>query len=313
MRLRRLGRSSIEVAPLAFGGNVFGWTADTSTSFAMLDAFVGAGCNLIDTADVYSRWVPGHVGGESERVIGEWLAARGQRSRVIIATKVGMEMGPQEKGLSRRWIRAAVERSLQRLHTDYIDLYQVHRDDPDTPQEETLEALDELVRSGKVRCIGASNYSAARLASALALSDAHAWARFATLQPEYNLYARSGFEAQLAALCEREGLAVIPYYSLASGFLTGKYRSAADFGKSVRGAQMQERLGERGLRILGALDELAAAHRATPAQVALAWLMQRVCAPIASATSVSQLEELLGALSLTLDAPSMRRLDEASA
>ena len=313
MQKRKLGRSGLEVAPLALGGNVFGWTADEPTSFAVLDAFVAGGFNLIDTADVYSRWAPGHAGGESESVIGRWLKSRGQRDRVVIATKVGMEMGPTEQGLSKAWILRAVENSLARLHTDHIDLYQAHTDDPATPQEETLEAFALLIRQGKVRAIGASNFEAPRLASAFAASAAHALPRYECLQPEYNLYARAGFEQALAALCKREELGVIPYFGLAAGFLTGKYRSEADLGKSTRGAGMKDKLNPRGLRILGALDAAAAELNATPAQVALAWLMQRVTAPIASATSVAQLEELMFAARLELPAAQVWRLDTASA
>jgi len=310
---RVLGASGLEVAPLAFGGNVFGWTANESTSFELLDAFVARGFNLVDTADAYSRWVPGHTGGESETIIGRWLKARGGRERVVIATKVGIEMAPGESGLSRDYILRAVERSLTRLQTDYIDLYQAHRDDPNTPQEETLEAFDRLVRAGKVRAIGASNFSAARLESALKASAVHGYVRYATLQPDYNLYDRNGFETELAALCRREGVGVIPYYALASGFLTGKYRTEADLGKSPRGARAKSMLNARGLRILAALDTVAATLGATPAQVALAWLMQRITAPIASATSVDQLEELLAAAHLALPAEAGALLDAASA
>jgi aryl-alcohol dehydrogenase-like predicted oxidoreductase len=271
---RRLGRSPLEVGPLAFGGNVFGWTADAARSFELLDTFVEAGLNLVDTADAYSRWVPGHVGGESETIIGQWLAARGpaMRARVVIASKVGVEMGPGEQGLSRAYILRAVDRSLQRLQTDYIDLYQAHRDDPATPLEETLRTFDELVRAGKVRAIGASNYSAPRLAEALKISAEAGLARYESLQPPYNLYDRATFETDLASLCAREQVGVIPYYALASGFLTGKYRSDADAGKSVRGARARSMLDARGLRILAALDSVGASVSATPAQVSLAWL-----------------------------------------
>jgi aryl-alcohol dehydrogenase-like predicted oxidoreductase len=313
---RRLGRSSLQVGPLAFGGNVFGWTADTARSFELLDAFVESGLNLVDTADAYSRWVPGHSGGESETVIGQWLAARGpaMRPRIVIASKVGLEMAPGEQGLSRAYILRAVDRSLRRLQTDYIDLYQAHRDDPATPLEETLGAFDELVRAGKVRAIGASNYSAPRLAEALRISAQAGLARYESLQPPYNLYDRATFETDLAALCEREQVGVIPYYALASGFLTGKYRSAADASRSPRGARAKSMLDDRGLRILAALDAVAAASAATPAQVALAWLAGRgVTAPIASATSVPQLRELLGATRLRLDRSMMDSLDAASA
>ena len=313
MQKRRLGRSGLEVAPLALGGNVFGWTADEPTSFAVLDSFVAGGFNLIDTADVYSRWVPGHSGGESESIIGRWLKARGQRDRVVIATKAGLEMGPGEQGLSKAWILRAVERSLVRLQTDHIDLYQAHSDDPATPQEETLEAFALLIRQGKVRAIGASNFTAPRLASALAVSAAHGLPRYESLQPEYNLYARADFERELAALCKREELGVVPYFGLAAGFLTGKYRSVADLGKSPRGDRVKDKLNPRGIRILAALDAAAAELTATPAQVALAWLMLRVTAPIASATSVVQLEELMFAARLELPAAQVWRLDTASA
>ncbi|MCU0758176.1 MAG: aldo/keto reductase [Steroidobacteraceae bacterium] len=312
---RPLGRSGITVAPLAFGGNVFGWTVDERRSFELLDTCVESGLNFLDTADAYSRWVPGHSGGESESIIGRWLAARGpaMRARIVIATKVGLEMGPGERGLSRAYILRAVDRSLQRLQTDYIDLYQPHRDDPATPLEETLGALDELVRAGKVRAIGASNYGASRLEEALRISREAGLARFESLQPHYNLYDRAGFESELAAVCRREGLAVIPYYALASGFLTGKYRTEADAAKSVRGARAKAMLDARGLRILAALDAAAAASGSTPAQVALAWLLARgVTAPIASATSLAQLGELLGAARLQLDGPTVATLDAAS-
>lgn len=313
---RRLGRSTLEVGPLAFGGNVFGWTADARRSFELLDAFVESGLNLIDTADAYSRWVPGHTGGESETIIGQWLAARGptMRQRVVIATKVGVEMGPDQQGLSRKWILSAIEHSLRRLQTEYVDLYQAHRDDPATPLEETLQTFDELVRSGKVRAIGASNYSASRLAEALRISSTAGFARFESLQPQYNLYDRSDFEQELAALCVREQIGVIPYYSLASGFLTGKYRNPTDAGKSPRGSRALALLDARGQRILEALDAAASQHAATPAKVALAWLIGRgVTAPIASATTVPQLQELLGATRLSLDPATMAALNAASA
>ena len=313
MQLRKLGRSGLEIAPLALGGNVFGWTADEATSFAVLDAFVAGGFNLIDTADSYSRWVAGHSGGESETIIGRWLKSRGGRERVLIASKVGMEMGPTEQGLSKAWIMRAAERSLARLQTDHIDLYQAHRDDPKTPQDETLEAFALLIRQGKVRTIGASNFTASRLSSALAVSAARALSRYECLQPEYNLYARADFERELAALCRREELGVVPYFGLAAGFLTGKYRSAADLGKSTRGDRVKDKLNPRGFRILAALDAAAAELNATPAQVALAWLMERVTAPIASATSVAQLEELMFAARLELPRAQVWRLDTASA
>lgn len=315
MKKRKLGNSGLEIAPLAFGGNVFGWTADEPTSFALLDAFTGAGFDFVDTADVYSRWVPGHSGGESETIIGKWLKSRGGRDRIVLATKVGMEMAPDRKGLARAYILKSVEDSLKRLQTDYIDLYQSHADDPATPLEETLEAYDRLIEQGKVRAIGASNYDAARLAEALATSDRLGLPRYSSLQPLYNLYERSAFEGELEALCLKERIGVIGYFSLASGFLTGKYRSEADLGKSARGSRVQKYLDERGFRILKALDEVAAERGAKPGQVALAWLMARpaVTAPIASATSLAQLDELLGAARLELDEASIARLDRASA
>ena len=315
MDKRQLGGSELAVAPLCFGGNVFGWTADEKTSFALLDAFVDAGFDFIDTADTYSRWVPGHEGGESETIIGKWLKSRGSRDKVVIATKVGMDMGPAGKGLKAAHIRKSVEQSLTRLQTDRIDLYYSHKDDPDTPLEETLQAHAELVSQGKVRALGASNYSAERLREALDLSKRLNLPRYEVLQPEYNLYARSGFEAALESLCGEAGLGVAPYYSLASGFLTGKYRSEDDFGKSPRGARMSAYLNERGRSILSALDEAAEEHHATPAQVAIAWLIARpsITAPIASATSVEQLQDLIGAARLELDADTIALLDAASA
>ena len=315
MESRPLGRSGLLVAPLAFGGNVFGWTADEATSFRLLDEFVDAGFNLIDTADVYSRWVPGHAGGESETIIGRWLQASGKRSRIVLATKAGMEMGPGQSGLSRRYLRSAVEASLRRLQTDHIDLYQSHDDDPATPMDETLGAYAELIREGKVRAIGASNFSAARLALALATSKRLGLPRYETLQPLYNLYDRAAYEAELEPLCRAEGLGVIPYYGLAKGFLTGKYRSAADIGQSPRGAGVKGYLNARGMRILAALDAEAAESRSTPAQVALAWQMARpgLTAPIASATSLAQWQEIKGAASLELSAAAIARLDAASA
>jgi aryl-alcohol dehydrogenase-like predicted oxidoreductase len=311
---RRLGNSSLEIAPLVFGGNVFGWTADESTSFKLLDAFVASGLNMIDTADVYSKWVPGHLGGESETIIGNWLAKRGGRDKVLIATKLGMEMAPGEQGLSKAYILRAVDRSLQRLKTDYIDLYQSHRDDVETPLEETLETFAGLIRSGKVRAIGASNYKADRLAEALRVSTVSRLPRYESLQPLYNLYDRADYEAELAGLCQRENIGVIPYFALASGFLTGKYRSAKDVEGKARGARVKNMLNERGFRILNALDTVSADLGATPAQVSLAWLIARgVTAPIASATSVDQFKELIGATTLALSADGIELLDGASA
>jgi aryl-alcohol dehydrogenase-like predicted oxidoreductase len=315
MITRELGRTGLRVAPLAFGGNVFGWTADEATSFKLLDAFVDAGFNLVDTADVYSAWVPGHVGGESETVIGRWLKARGQRDRIVLATKVGMKLGEGRSGLSRRWIRQAVEDSLRRLQTDHIDLYQAHQDDTSTPLEETLSAFAELIREGKVRAIGASNHSASRLAEALQTSQRLGLPRYETLQPHYNLVERALYEAELEPLCRAEGLGVINYFGLARGFLTGKYRSEADLAKSVRGAGIKAYLSERGLRILAALDAAAARLQATPAQAALAWQIARpgITAPIVSATSVAQWQELAAAARLVLDAATVAELDQASA
>ena len=316
MNKRQLGHSQIEVAPLAFGGNVFGWTADETTSFALLDRFVDAGCNLIDTADVYSTWVPGHVGGESETIIGKWLKRSGKRDQVILASKVGMEMGPGKKGLSAAYINRAVEDSLRRLQTDYIDLYQSHTDDTDTSMEETLEAYSHLIKVGKVRVIGASNFNAERLQQASRVAGQLNVPRYQCLQPEYNLYQRAGFESTLEPVCLAHGIGVITYFSLASGFLTGKYRTEQDLSKSVRGGRsMGKYMNERGFRILAELDATAKQFDATPARVALAWLMARpsVTAPIASATTIAQLDELIAATGLQLDQASIERLNLASA
>jgi aryl-alcohol dehydrogenase-like predicted oxidoreductase len=311
--MRELGHSGIKVGVLAFGGNVFGWTADEQTSFQLLDAFVDSGLNLIDTADMYSTWVPGHIGGESETVIGNWLKRSDKRDKVVIATKVGKPM-PDGKGLSRKYIEQAAERSLRRLQTDYIDLYQSHDDDPNTPLDETLEAFGDLVKKGKVRAIGASNYTAPRLEEALEVSKDRKLIRYETLQPEYNLYAREKFEKDLQPVCQREGLGVIPYFSLASGFLTGKYRSEADFSKSARGQGNRKYLNDRGYRILAALDSVAKKNSATPAQVALAWLIAQptITAPLVSATSVAQWKELLPATNLRLGKEDLDTLQDAS-
>jgi aryl-alcohol dehydrogenase-like predicted oxidoreductase len=313
-KTRKLGNSGFHVAPLAFGGNVFGWTADEATSFQLLDAFVDRGFNLIDTADAYSKWAPGNKGGESETIIGKWFARSGKRDKVIIATKVGMEMGPNAKGLSRTYILRAVEDSLRRLQTDHIDLYQAHVDDPETPLEETLGAFAELVKQGKVRAIGASNYSAARLAESLRVSAAHGYPSYTSLQPLYNLYDRAEYEKDLEPLCLEHGLGVITYFSLASGFLTGKYRSEPDLAKSPRGRNVKKYLNERGFRILAALDEVAARYQSTPAKVALAWLIARpsVTAPIASATNLDQFNDLVEATKLELDAQTIETLNKAS-
>lgn len=311
----KLGNSGLEVAPLAFGGNVFGWTADEPTSFRLLDAFVDAGFNFIDTADSYSRWVPGHQGGESETIIGNWLKQHGKRDEVVIATKVGSDMGEGRKGLSRNHIRRSVEESLRRLQTDYIDLYQSHYDDLDTPIEETLETYNQLVEEGKILAIGTSNMSAERIRQSLEISKQNGYARYESLQPEYNLYDRSHFEQEYGALCETEQLGVISYFSLASGFLSGKYRSEADLSKSQRGGGIKKYLNDRGFRILAALDEVAKRYNANPTQVSLAWLMAQplVIAPIASATSVEQLNDLTKAHELNLDDESLNLLYEASA
>lgn len=315
MKLRQLGNSEIKVAPLMLGGNVFGWTADEATSFKVLDAFVAAGLNFIDTADSYSTWVPGHTGGESETILGNWFRRSGKRSQIVIATKVGSELPGQGKGLSRAWIMREAEASLKRLQADYIDLYQSHRDDSGTPVDETLEAYARLIEQGKVRVIGCSNFTAERIQESLAASRKHAWPRYESLQPHYNLCERAAYETNLEPTVLREKLGVVPYYSLASGFLTGKYRSEADLSKSPRGQAAKKYLNERGLRILQALDQVADKHQATPAQAALAWLMARpsITAPIASATSVEQLSELAAATRLTLDAASIELLNQASA
>lgn len=314
MQKRQLGSSEISVAPLAFGGNVFGWTIDEKTSFALLDAFVNFGFNLVDTANVYSTWVPGNKGGESESIIGNWLKATGKRNKIVIATKVGKTMGDGSKGLKRDYILKSVEESLKRLQTDYIDLYQSHDDDTNVPLEETLYAYDLLIKQGKVRAIGASNYGAKRLAEALAVSGSKSYPAYISLQPQYNLYDRAGFEEELETLCLEQNLGVISYYSLASGFLTGKYRSKDDLAKSVRGAGISKYLNERGFRILAALDEVAAEYHTVPAVISLAWLMHRksITAPIASATSVKQLSELVKAADVTLSENDIRILDEAS-
>lgn len=316
MQQRQLGRSGLTVPPLAFGGNVFGWTVGEADAYSLLDAMVDAGLNFIDTADVYSRWAPGNRGGESEVIIGKWLAKSGKRDKVVIATKVGMEMGPGAQGLSPAYIARAVEDSLARLQTDYIDLYQSHRDDPDTPLTDTLAAYGKLRDQGKIRAIGASNYTAARLSEALILSERNGLPRYESIQPEYNLYAREPYENGLQAVVTAQGLGTINYYALASGFLSGKYRTAADAGKSVRGKKIVETyLNERGMRILSALDQAAEATGATPAQVALAWTIAQpgIAAPIASATSLAQLDDLVKAAYLTLPPDILRKLDEASA
>ena len=315
MEKRQLGRSTLRVAPLCLGGNVFGWTADEATSFRLLDRALAAGLDFIDTAEMYSVWVPGHRGGESEAIIGAWLASRGCRGRVTLATKVGADMGDTRKGLAPARIRDGVEGSLRRLRTDRIDLYQAHYDDPATPLEDVLGTFGELIAEGKVLAIGASNHTPARLRAALEASATHGLPRYESLQPHYNLYDRAEYESELEPLCVEHGLGVISYFGLAKGFLTGKYREPADLGQSQRGGGVAGYLNERGMRILAALDEVAAERDASPAQVALAWLMARpsITAPIASATSLAQLEDLIAATELDLDPASIERLTQASA
>ena len=314
MTTRKLGNSGIEVRPLMFGGNIFGWTVDEAQSFKILDAFAGAGFNFIDTADVYSRFAPGNQGGESETILGKWFRARGNRSKIILATKVGLEMGPDKKGLARDYILRAVEDSLRRLQTDYIDLYQSHRDDEATPVEETLEAFAKLVSEGKVRVIGASNYDAERLEKSLEASKQHGYPRYETLQPLYNLCDRAEYEQKLEPVCLRNDLGVIPYFSLAAGFLTGKYRSEADV-QGARARIVGKYVNERGLRILKALDEIAKEKNVKPATIALAWLMARpgITAPIASATTLDQLQDLIRAVDLDLGQAAIDKLNVASA
>lgn len=313
MQFRQLGRTELQIAPLVLGGNVFGWTADEATSFAILDAFVDAGFNAIDTADVYTRAAELGVGA-SETIIGRWLKLTGNRDRVILMTKVGGEMGEGRAGLSASYIAAAVEASLNRLQTDYIDLYQAHRDDPSTPQSETLLAFDELRRAGKIRAFGSSNYSVDRLTAALGVSHEAGVGRFETEQPLYNLYSRSQFESGLQSFALANQVSVIPYFGLASGFLTGKYRSEADLSQSPRGRLVKSYLNPRGLAILAALDEVACRHGAKPSQVALAWVMAQpsIAGPIASATSVQQWEEIAEAARLCLSAEDLSVLDVAS-
>ncbi len=316
MQNRQLGKSPLQVSPLCFGGNVFGWTVDEKTSFALLDAWLDAGFNFVDTADVYSAWVPGHTGGESETVLGKWFKKSGKRRQVVLATKVGKPMGPGKTGLKPAYIRQAVEDSLKRLQTDVIDLYQSHDDDASTPMEETLGAFDGLVKAGKICAIGASNFTAPRLELALQTSEKLGLARYESLQPLYNLYDRAVFEDALGPLCLTQNMGVINFYTLAAGFLTGKYRSAEDAAKSPRGKGATAKyLNPRGLKILDALDAMAPDYSATPGQLAVAWLMSRkgVTSPIASATSLPQLAELVAAANLTVEAADLALLDSASA
>jgi aryl-alcohol dehydrogenase-like predicted oxidoreductase len=315
METRKLGNSELSVPPLCFGGNIFGWTVDEPTSFQLLDALVDSGFNFVDTADVYSRWAEGNSGGESETIIGNWMKSRGNRDKMIIATKVGMEMGPEKKGLSKAYIQQAIEDSLRRLQTDTIDLYQSHKDDEQTPLEETLEAYGELISAGKVRAIGASNYTGARLVEALNVSEDKGLPSYVCLQPHYNLADRAGYESDLEPVVLEHGIGVIPYFSLASGFLTGKYRSEEDLSKSARGQGVKKYLNDRGFGILTALDEVATQHNSTPARVAIAWLIARpsITAPIASATNIGQLGDLVEATKLKLDASDVEKLNTASA
>ncbi len=315
MKMRRLGNSDLKVSPLMFGGNVFGWTANEAMSFKLLDAWVDAGFNFIDTADYYSRFAPGNVGGESETILGKWLNRNGNRDKVIIATKVGMEMGPHKEGLSRPYIMRAVEDSLHRLNIDYIDLYQSHKDDPETPLDETLEAFGELVKHGKVRYIGASNYSPERLRLALKLSTEHGFPKFQSLQPIYNLYDRFVYEGELESVCVENELGVISFYSLAAGFLAGKYRDQESIEKSARKIRVEKYWNERGWKILDVLDRVAANLSSTPGKVALAWVMARpsITAPIVSATNLNQLHDIFEATQLKLGDQSIKALNEASA
>jgi len=314
MQMRALGHSGLQTAPLVFGGNVFGWTADKARSFELLDAFVDAGFNAIDTADAYSRWVPGHDGGESETIIGEWLKTRGRRDDVLILTKVGSDMGQGHNDLSPAWIERAVDDSLRRLNADVIDLYQAHFPDPNTPQDATLAAFDRLVQAGKVRAIGVSNHSADATAEALAISAREGLAGYQTVQPHYNLYSRDTFEGPLQDLAVEKGLGAITYFSLESGFLSGKYASLDDLKGSARAVALRDKFNERGVRILATLRAVAERNEATPAQVALAWLMTRpgVAAPIVSATTLEQLADTLKAAELTLSDTDLAELTTAS-
>ena len=311
---RKLGHSELEVSPLSFGGNVFGWTIEENTSFEVLDHFVAVGGNFIDTADFYSKWVPGNQGGESETILGKWLKLRKNRDQVVIATKVGLDMGDRGKGLSRQHIIQAVEDSLQRLQTDYIDLYQSHTDDETIPLEETLETYGELIRQGKVRAIGASNYSGTRLLQTLEISRQYGYPRYESLQPLYNLYDRDGYEQDLQQICQEQGIGVINYSSLASGFLSGKYRSEKDLSISQRGNSVKRYLDSRGLRILQALDQVAKTYNSTPTQISIAWLIANptITAPIVSATNVKQLDDIVNAVNLHLDQDAIDILNQAS-
>ena len=315
MQTRTLGHSDINIVPLMLGGNVFGWTIDAATSFDILDAFVDRGFNFIDTADVYSRWLPGNKGGESETILGEWFARSGKRDKVVLATKVGMDMGDGKVGLKKKYILEEVEESLKRLKTDYVDLYQSHQDDEATPVEETLEAYDQLVKQGKVRIIGASNFSGARLTEAIETAKQKDLPVYQTLQPEYNLHAREQYERELAPVAAKYGIGVITYFSLASGFLTGKYKSTEDTRGAKRETRVQKYFDERGMKILKALEEVERQTGAKQASISLAWLLAQptVTAPIVSATSTKQLESLFAAVDLKLSAQQVELLTDASA
>ena len=315
MQLRTLGHTGMKVSPLMLGGNVFGWTADEATSFAIMDTFVGAGGNFIDTADVYSAWVPGHTGGESETVIGHWFKRSGKRSQIVLASKVGYTMAPDKKGLSAAYIERAAEDSLRRLQTDYIDIYFSHADDASVGMDETLRAYQRLIEQGKVRVIGVSNFTKERVSEAVTTAKRHGLPVYQVIQPQYNLCERADFETNLEPLCQEHGLGVVTYYALASGFLTGKYRDEKDLSNRPRRYNVKKYLNDRGFRILAALDAVAKLHSATLAQGALAWIMARksVTAPIASATSVEQINELCGSMSLQLTSADIEQLNRASA
>lgn len=314
MNFKTLGKSTLSVSPLTFGGNVFGWTLDQSASFRILDQFIDAGFNFIDTADTYSTWVPGNKGGESETIIGNWLKSNNNREKVIIATKLGGELGPNQKGLSADYMIKAVEASLTRLQTDYIDLYQAHYDDHETPQEETIAAFDKLVKGGKVKFIGASNLSAERIESSLKISKENNFAEYISLQPLYNLYDREKYEIEYQPLAEKHQLGIIPYYSLASGFLSGKYRNESDLSKSPRGHGIKKYLNERGIKILNALDKVATAHQTKPASIALAWIINKptITSAIVSATNETQMQDLIKSAQLKLTTEEMMFLDQES-
>jgi aryl-alcohol dehydrogenase-like predicted oxidoreductase len=320
MKMRKLGKTDLNIVPVVFGGNVFGWTADEARSFELLDAWVDRGFNCVDTADVYSMWMPGHTGGESETIVGKWLAQSGKREKLVLLTKVGFEMKgggkwPGGKGLSKKWILEEVESSLKRLQTDYIDLYQSHTDDESVPLEETLGAYQQLIEQGKVRYIGASNYKGARLAEAMDVAAEKKLPEYKTLQPEYNLHDRKAYEEDLAPVAAKYGLGVIPYFSLASGFLTGKYQSLEDAKGAKRESRVQKYFDGRGMKILKALQQVSEETGAEQAAISLAWLMAQptITAPIASATNVRQMEAMSAAVELELSAAQVKVLTDASA